>query len=71
MSPVTTSLSELIEQLDTLINAYKPHQLNYSDGTRGYVNGLKEARHLAQNLLNKELWEPKFMISATLFESLS
>jgi hypothetical protein len=55
MSPVTTSLSELIEQLDTLINAYKPHQLNYSDGTRGYVNGLKEARHLAQNLLNKEL----------------
>jgi len=55
MSPVTTSLSELIEQLDKIIEVYKPHQLNYSDGTRGYVNGLKEARHLAQNLLNREL----------------
>lgn len=51
----TTSLSELIEQLDKLISLYEPHKLQYSDGLRGYVSGLREARHLAQNLLNKEL----------------
>lgn len=50
-----TSLSELIQQLTKLIDNYQPHQMNYSDGLRGYVNGLKEARHLAENLLNKEL----------------
>jgi len=50
----TTSLYELIEQLDKLIVQHSQN-LSYSDGLRGYVNGLKEARHLAQNLLNKEL----------------
>jgi len=51
----TTSLFELIEQLEKLIAKHSTQALSYSDGLRGYVNGLKEARHLAQNLLNKEL----------------
>jgi hypothetical protein len=51
----TTSLSELIDQLDAVIANYEPKNLYYSDGLRGYVKGLKQARHLAQNLLNREL----------------
>lgn len=50
-----TSLSELLSQLDKLIDNYEPVKYEYSDGVRGYVKGLKQARHLAQNLLNNEL----------------
>jgi hypothetical protein len=50
-----TSLFELIEQLDSILGAYKEQNVNMSDGLRNYLNGIKQARHLAQNLLNREL----------------
>lgn len=52
---ITTSLSELIRQLEALIDNYDPKNIQYSDGLSGYIKGLKQARHLAKNLLNKEL----------------
>jgi len=56
MSPkTTTSLSELIDQLDAVIANYDPKNVQYSDGLSGYLKGLKQAKYLAQNLLNKEL----------------
>ncbi len=51
----TTSLSELIEQLDAIVGQYPEKNVNMSDGLRNYLNGIKQARHLAQNLLNREL----------------
>lgn len=55
-TPTTTgSLSELIEQLDSILGGYKEQNVNMSDGLRNYLNGIKQARHLAQNLLNREL----------------
>ncbi len=51
----TTSLSELIDQLDAIIANYDPKNVQYSDGLSGYLRGLKQAKHLAQNLLNQEL----------------
>jgi hypothetical protein len=55
-TPTTTdSLSELVEQLDSILGAYKEQNINMSDGLRNYLNGIKQARHLAQNLLNREL----------------
>ena len=55
-TPTTTdSLSELVEQLDSILGAYKEQNVNMSDGLRNYLNGIKQARHLAQNLLNREL----------------
>lgn len=55
-TPKTTgSLSELIEQLDSILGGYKEQNVNMSDGLRNYLNGIKQARHLAQNLLNREL----------------
>lgn len=55
-TPTTTgSLSELIEQLDSILGVYKEQNVNMSDGLRNYLNGIKQARHLAQNLLNREL----------------
>jgi hypothetical protein len=50
-----TSLFELIEQLDSILGGYKEQNVNMSDGLRNYLNGIKQARHLAQNLLNREL----------------
>jgi hypothetical protein len=50
-----TSLFELIEQLDSILRGYKEQNVNMSDGLRNYLNGIKQARHLAQNLLNREL----------------
>ena len=55
MKVTTDSLSELIDQLDTIINQYPTHNVNMSDGLRNYLNGIKQARHLAENLLNREL----------------
>jgi hypothetical protein len=55
-TPKTTdSLFELIEQLDSILGGYKEQNVNMSDGLRNYLNGIKQARHLAQNLLNREL----------------
>jgi hypothetical protein len=54
-TPETTCLSELIEQLDSIINSYSEQNVNISDGLRNYLNGIKQARYLAQNLLNREL----------------
>jgi hypothetical protein len=51
----TGSLSELIDQIDAIVANYPIKNVNLSDGLRNYLNGLKQARHLAQNLLNKEL----------------
>ena len=51
----TDSLSELIEQLDSILGGYKEQNVNMSDGLRNYLNGIKQARHLAQNILNREL----------------
>jgi len=50
-----TSLSELIEQLDAIVGQYPEKNVNMSDGLRNYLNGIKQARHLAQNLQNREL----------------
>jgi len=56
MSPkMTASLSELIDQLDAIVANYDPKNVQYSDGLSGYLKGLKQAKYLAQNLLNKEL----------------
>lgn len=51
----TNSLSELIDQLDAIIANYDPKNVQYSDGLSGYLRGLKQAKHLAQNLINQEL----------------
>ena len=53
----TTSLSELIDQLTALISNYDGRNTQLSDGLRGYIQGLREARHLAQNLHDRELWK--------------
>jgi hypothetical protein len=56
MSPkMTASLSELIDQLDAIIANYDPKNIQYSDGLSGYLKGLKQAKHLAENLIDKEL----------------
>jgi len=52
---VTTSLSELIEQLDAILSKYPEKNVQMSDGLRNYLNGIRQARHLAENLLNREL----------------
>jgi hypothetical protein len=54
-SQETTSLSELIEQLDSIMNQYREKNVQMSDGLRNYLNGIRQARHLAQNLLDREL----------------
>lgn len=51
----TTSLSELIDQLTAIIANYDARNSQLSDGLRGYIQGLREARHLAQNLHDREL----------------
>ena len=51
----TTSLFELIDQLTALISNYDGRNTELSDGLRGYIQGLREARHLAQNLQDREL----------------
>jgi hypothetical protein len=51
----TTCLSELIDQLAALIANYDGRNSQLSDGLRGYIQGLMEARHLAQNLQDREL----------------
>jgi exonuclease VII small subunit len=51
----TTSLFDLIQQLDAIISSYPTENVNLSDGLRNYLNGIKQAKHLAENLLNKEL----------------
>jgi hypothetical protein len=51
----TTSLSDLIIQLNALIANYEGRNSQLSDGLRGYIQGLREARHLAQNLHDREL----------------
>jgi hypothetical protein len=51
----TTCLSDLISQLNALIANYEGRNSQLSDGLRGYIQGLKEARHLAQNLHDREL----------------
>ena len=53
----TTCLFELITQLNALIANYEGRNSQLSDGLRGYIQGLKEARHLAQNLHDRELWK--------------
>ena len=55
----TTSLFELIEQLDSIISQYREKNVQMSDGLRNYLNGIRQARHLAENLLNRELWKRK------------
>jgi hypothetical protein len=50
-----TSLFELIEQLDFILKKYPEKNVNMSDGLRSYLSGIREAKHLAENLLNKEL----------------
>jgi hypothetical protein len=54
-SQETTSLSELIEQLDGILKQYPEKNVQMSDGLRNYLNGIRQARHLAENLLNREL----------------
>jgi hypothetical protein len=55
-TPKTTGcLFELVEQLDSILGGYKEQNVNMSDGLRNYLNGIKQARHLAQNILNREL----------------
>lgn len=51
----TTSLSELIAQLDSILDKYPRSNIQLSDGLRNYLNGIRQARHLAENLLNREL----------------
>jgi hypothetical protein len=51
----TTCLSDLITQLSALIANYEGRNSQLSDGLRGYIQGLREARHLAQNLHDREL----------------
>jgi len=50
-----TSLFELIEQLNFILSKYPERNVNMSDGLRNYLSGMREAKHLAENLLNKEL----------------
>ncbi len=49
------SLKTLIEQLDSIASNYNEKNVQMSDGLRNYLRGLRQARHLAQNLLDKEL----------------
>jgi hypothetical protein len=49
------SLKTLIDQLDAIAANYEPKNVQMSDGLRNYLRGLRQARHLAQNLLDKEL----------------
>jgi hypothetical protein len=48
-------MRELIDQIDAILASYSAEKANQSDGLRGYLQGLRQVRHLAENLINKEL----------------